>query len=174
MADIAGGAVALIASTAFIVIFGEIVPQAICSRYGVRAGAYLSWLLWLTIAVTFVISYPIAAILDKTLGEEVGVVMTKQKMKKFFEIQEELKMIEDEEGRILRATLELSNKTISEVMVTIEDAFMLDINTVINREVTQEIYTRGYSRIPVYEGERTEIVGVLMAKDLILFNPDRD
>ena len=46
----------------------------------------LSWLLWITIAITFVFSFPIAAILDKVLGEEVGVVMTKSKMKKFFEI----------------------------------------------------------------------------------------
>ena len=95
MADIAGGAVALIASTALIVVFGEIVPQAICSRHGVKAGAYLSWLLWATIVVTFIFAFPIAAILDKVLGEEVGAVMTKTKMKKFFEIQQEMKMIED-------------------------------------------------------------------------------
>lgn len=74
----------------------------------------------------------------------------------------------------MRATLDLSTRTIEEVMVSIEESFMLDINTVINREVTQEIYTRGFSRIPIYEGERTNIIGVLMAKDLILFNPDRD
>ena len=56
-----------------------------------RAGAYLSWLLWITICVTFLISYPIAAILDKILGEEeFGVVMTRKKMKKFFEIQKEM------------------------------------------------------------------------------------
>ena len=113
MADIAGGAVALISSTALIVVFGEIVPQAICSRHGVKAGAYLSWLLWITIGVTFIFAFPIAAILDKVLGEEVGVVMTKSKMKKFFEIQQEMKTIEDQEGKILRATLELSNKAIS-------------------------------------------------------------
>ena len=95
MADIAGGAIALIASTALIVIFGEIVPQAICSRHGVKAGAYLSWLLWITIIVTFVFAFPIAAILDKVLGEEVGTIMTKTKMKKFFEIQLKEKMIED-------------------------------------------------------------------------------
>jgi len=59
-------------------------------------------------------------------------------------------------------------------MVAIDESYMLDINTVINREVTQEIYTRGFSRIPIYDGERTNICGVLMAKDLILFNPDRD
>ena len=85
MAKIAGDGIAVVVSTALIVIFGEIVPQAVCSRYGVQAGAYLSWLLWLTVIITFVFSYPIAAVLDKVLGEEVGVVMTKSKMKKFFE-----------------------------------------------------------------------------------------
>ena len=101
MADIAGGAIALIASTALIVVFGEIVPQAIYSRHGVKAGAYLSWLLWITIVVTFVFAFPIAAILDKVLGEEVGNIMTKTKMKKFFESQLKSKMIEDQEGKIL-------------------------------------------------------------------------
>lgn len=85
----------MVASTALIVIFGEIVPQAICSRHGIKAGAYLSWLLWITIAVTFVFAFPIAAILDKVLGEEEGTIMTKIKMKKFFEIQLKQKMIED-------------------------------------------------------------------------------
>ena len=51
---------------------------------------------------------------------------------------------------------------------------MLDVNTVINREVTQEIYTNGYSRIPIFENNRNNVIGVLMTKDLILFNPDRD
>ena len=83
-------------------------------------------------------------------------------------------MIEDQEGRILKATLDLSTRSIEDVMVNIDKSYMLDIDTVINREVTQEIYTQGYSRIPIYEGERQNIVGVLMAKDLILFNPDRD
>ena len=174
MADIAGGAIALISSTALIVVFGEIVPQAICSRHGVKAGAYLSFLLWITITITFIIAYPIAAILNNVLGEEVGTVMTKSKMRKFFDIQEELNMIEDAEGKILKATLSLSQKQVSDIMIPIEEAFMLDINAIINREVTQEIYTQGYSRIPIYDGSRENIVGILMSKDLILFNPDRD
>lgn len=72
LSDIAGGGIALVSSTALIVIFGEIVPQSVCSRHGVSAGAYLSWLLWIALIVTFIISYPIAAILDKVLGEEDG------------------------------------------------------------------------------------------------------
>ena len=107
MSDIAGGGVALVASTALIVVFGEIVPQAICSRHGVAAGAYLSWLLWIALIITFVFSYPIAAILDKTLGEEEGEVMNKSKLRKFLKKQEDLGQIDDDEGRILQAALAL-------------------------------------------------------------------
>mmetsp|Transcript_27461 Transcript_27461/g.36728 ORF Transcript_27461/g.36728 Transcript_27461/m.36728 type:complete len:167 (+) Transcript_27461:552-1052(+) len=100
--------------------------------------------------------------------------MNKTKMKKFFEKQRDIGMIDDDEGRILRAALELQTKEIENVMLPIDNAYMLEINTVINREVTQEIYTAGYSRIPIYEGNKNNIIGVLMTKDLILFNPDRD
>ena len=137
-------------------------------------GAFFSWLLWITIGITFIFAYPIAAILDKTLGEEVGTVMTKSKMEKLFDNQLKTNLLEEQENRILKAALKLSKTPISEVMVAIEDCFMLDINTVIDREVSQLIYTKGYSRIPVYDGEKDKICGVLMAKDLILFNPDRD
>jgi len=37
----------------------------------------------------------------------------------------------------------------------------------------REIYSKGYSRIPVYENSKNNIVGVLMARDLILINPDK-
>lgn len=113
MGDNFSGVFALVVSTGMIVVFGEIVPQAVCSRYGIVAGAHLSWLLWLTIAFTFVVSYPISAILDKILGDEVGTILTKSKMKKLFELQEQLEVVEDQEGKILKATLELGNKHIS-------------------------------------------------------------
>jgi len=37
----------------------------------------------------------------------------------------------------------------------------------------REIYSKGHSRIPVYEKSKNNIVGVLMARDLILINPDK-
>ena len=39
-------------------------------------------------------------------------------------------------------------------MTPIQDVYMLEINTVLNRKVLKEIYTGGFSRIPVYEGNR--------------------
>ena len=59
-------------------------------------------------------------------------------------------------------------------MTPIDEVYMLDVHTVIDREILKEIYTKGYSRIPVYDRDRQNVVGIMMAKDLILFNPDRD
>ena len=39
LADVASGVVGLIATTGLLVIFGEIVPQSLCSRYALSIGA---------------------------------------------------------------------------------------------------------------------------------------
>merc|ERR1719394_1611004 len=49
---------------------------------------------------------------------------------------------------------------------------MLPIETLLNFETISEIKDQGYSRIPVYDGERTNIVHILYAKDLLFIDPD--
>jgi metal transporter CNNM len=51
---------------------------------------------------------------------------------------------------------------------------MLDLQTKLDRKMMQTIYEKGFSRIPIYDEDRSDIVGILMTKDLILMNPDRD
>ena len=67
-------------------------------------------------AVTFVVAFPIAAILDKILGDEVGGIMNKGKMKKVFLNAEQNKILDPAERKILTAALELGRKQINQVM----------------------------------------------------------
>ena len=50
---------------------------------------------------------------------------------------------------------------------------MLDINTELSHKTLRDIYSQGFSRIPVYDKSKDNIVGVLMTRDLILINPDK-
>ena len=77
MGSLTGGLFGLIISTAIITIFGEIIPQAACSRYALVVGARCTWFVYIFMFITFPISFPISAILDKVLGEEeVGIILT--------------------------------------------------------------------------------------------------
>lgn len=173
MGDLTSGLVGLIASTAIITIFGEIVPQAVCSRYALVVGAHTTWLIYFFMALTSPISFPISAVLDKVLGEEVGNVLSKTQMKRMFEQLEVDQVIKSQERKIIQAALELQEKTAKEVMTPIETVYMLDINTQFDHRRLREIYSKGFSRIPIYEGARDNIVGILMARDLILINPEK-
>ena len=74
--------------------------------------------------------------------------------------------------KILIAALDLKNRSLAQAMTPISSAFMLDINQNLDENLKKLIYQEGYSRIPIYEGVRENIVGILMARDLILTNID--
>lgn len=87
------------------------------------------------------------------------------------------KGVDGQEHSILKAVIELKNSVVADNSSPIEDedkCFMLDLQTKLDRKMLETIYKRGYSRIPVYDEDRTDIKGILMTKDLILMNPDRD
>eukprot|EP00347_Sterkiella_histriomuscorum_P010390 403376482 len=173
MADLTSGLIGTIISTLVIVVFGEILPQSVFSRHALVVGANLSWLLWFFLALTFPISFPLSAVLDKLVGKEDYQEFNKTKMKKLFEIYEHEKLLDPSERKILSAALEFQEKTAESVMTSLDKCFMLDINSVLDRDMLRQIYTQGFSRIPVYQGSRDKIVGILMARDLILINPDK-
>lgn len=64
MADLTSGILGLFISTTLIVIFGEITPQAVCSRYRLVIGANTILFTKILIVLLFVIAYPISKVLD--------------------------------------------------------------------------------------------------------------
>ena len=57
-------------------------------------------------------------------------------------------------------------------MTKIEDVYMLDINTILDFETVSDIMKRGYTRIPVFENGKENVVALLNIKDLALIDPD--
>ncbi|CAK9794691.1 Unextended protein [Anthophora plagiata] len=170
--DLTSGLVAVICSTLAIVIFGEISPQAICSRHGLCIGAKTIFITKLTMIVTFPLSYPISKLLDVLLGEEIGNVYNRERLKELVKVTTGYNDLEKDEVNIIAGALELRKKTVADVMTKIEDVYMLNYNAILDFETVSEIMKSGFSRIPVYEGARTNIVTMLYIKDLAFVDPD--
>ena len=166
------GLLAVVCSTAGIVVFGEIIPQSICSRYGLAIGSYTVWLTWAFMIITFPVSFPISRILDFILGDEIGRVYTRTQLLELVRVTgEHMDLVENEVG-MLSGVLGFKEKTVCDVMTKLDDAYLLNINSVLDFQTISDILQHGHSRIPVYEEERSRIIGLLFARDLSLLDPD--
>lgn len=170
--DLTSGIIAIVGSTISIVVFGEIIPQAICSRHGLAIGAKTVWVTKFFMIATFPLSFPISKILDCVLGEEIGNVYDRERLMEFIRVTKDYNKLENEEVNIISGALELKKKTVSGVMTQIDDVFMVPYTAILNFETMSEIMKQGYSRIPVFDGDRNNIVALLNIKDLAFVDPD--
>jgi metal transporter CNNM len=178
MASVTTGVIGLVVSTLSIVCFGEITPQALCSRHGLYIGAKTIYVMKFFIILMFVVAYPISLILDRILGVDIGSFHSHEELKHLVRVHVEKPEGQEESGltshdaTILTGVLEYKHVHVREVMTELDKVYMIELNTRLSFSVLMDIYKSGFTRIPVYEEHRSNIVGVLFTKDLILIDPD--
>ncbi|XP_058077795.1 DUF21 domain-containing protein At4g14240-like isoform X2 [Magnolia sinica] len=163
--------VAVLLSVTFVLAFGEVLPQAICTRYGLAVGANFVWLVRILMIVCYPISYPIGKLLDCLLGHNESALFRRAQLKALVSIhsQEAGKggELTHDETTIISGALDLTEKTAEEAMTPIESTFSLDVNSKLDWEAIGKILARGHSRVPVYSGNPKNIIGLLLVKSLL-------
>ncbi|MCA9365747.1 DUF21 domain-containing protein [Candidatus Kaiserbacteria bacterium] len=174
LGTLASGLVAGVIATAMIVVFGEIIPQAVISRYALWFGSRTAWFTRLVIFVFYPIAWPIAKLLDIALGSELNTVYSKKELMEIISEHENSSEsnIDADEERILHGALKFSHLRVREVMTPAEQVFMCDENQKLTESFFEEINNYGYSRLPVFSGNRDNVVGLLFVKDLIVEDED--
>ncbi|GAB6032529.1 hypothetical protein CHUAL_011424 [Chamberlinius hualienensis] len=173
---------AMIVSVSTVLFFGEVIPQAICARYGLAIGYYLRPLVYFLIGLFFIVSYPIAKLLDCILGREHGTYYRRAELKALVDLHGTPQSDNTENSRhqdiltrdeimIIQGALDMQAKTAASAMIPLPAVFMLTVDTCFNDEVLSQIQKTGYSRIPIYDHCRGNIVGILMVKSLIKLDP---
>ncbi|RYR41094.1 hypothetical protein Ahy_A08g037492 isoform C [Arachis hypogaea] len=163
---------AIVISVTLILMFGEILPQAVCTRYGLTVGATLAPLVRVLLLVFFPISYPISKVLDWMLGKGHAALLKRAELKTFvnFHGNEAGKGgdLTHDETTIITGALDLTEKTAKDAMTPISKAFSLDLDATLNLETLNAIMSMGHSRVPVYSGEKTNIIGLVLVKNLFM------
>lgn len=163
-------AVAIVLSVTFVLFFGEVIPQAVCTRYGLAIGSSFIWLVKVLMIVCYPIAYPIGKMLDLVLGHN-DALFRRAQLKALVSIhgQEAGKggELTHDETTIISGALDLTEKTAEEAMTPIESTFSLDVNSKLDWEAMGKILARGHSRVPVYSGNPRNVIGLLLVKSLL-------
>ncbi|GLU21144.1 hypothetical protein SLE2022_373050 [Rubroshorea leprosula] len=168
----------ILISVTLILTFGEIIPQAVCSRYGLSVGAKLSPLVRLIVIVLFPLSYPISKLLDFLLGKRHSALLRRAELKTLVDMHgnEAGKggELTHHETTIITGALDMTQKTAIDAMTPISKVFSLDINAKLDEVTTELIIRKGHSRIPIYSESPTNIIGLILVKNLIKSRPEDD
>ncbi|TAK50541.1 MAG: DUF21 domain-containing protein [Saprospiraceae bacterium] len=170
LGNIATGVVAGFVATGIIVVFGEILPQAIFSRYALTLGAHTVWLVRIFIILFAPVAFPLSWILDKALGEELGTIWSKREIEEIIKHHEDAEEsdIDEDEERIVLGALAYSDMTAEMVATPRSVVYALDASDVIDEKLIKEIKDKGFSRIPVLaKDSMDDIEGILLARDLL-------
>ena len=151
LADWAGGILGFIISTGCILIFGEITPQAICSRYALAIGSRAVPIVRVIMILLFPVTYPLSWVLDKALGKELATTYSNAEMLKLLQIHVAENAMDPDTATTMTGALKYKEMAVREVMTPLTNTFMLKTDEKLNFETIAKIFKTGYSRIPVYE-----------------------
>ncbi|EME89133.1 uncharacterized protein MYCFIDRAFT_201799 [Pseudocercospora fijiensis CIRAD86] len=176
--SLGGGWPAVVSSTVLIVIFGEVVPQSICVRYGLSIGAYCAPLVVVLMWIMCPVAWPTAKLLDHLLGEDHGTMYKKAGLKTLVTLHKTLgagageRLMEDE-VTIINSVLDLKDKPVGDIMTPMQDVFTMSADTVLDERMMDTILSQGYSRIPIYAPDNNRnFIGMLLVKILITYDPE--
>ncbi|KAK7185809.1 hypothetical protein DPSP01_004289 [Paraphaeosphaeria sporulosa] len=176
--SLGGGWPAVLSSTVLIVIFGEVVPQSICVRYGLPIGAWMAPVVLALMYVMAPVAWPTAKLLDYLLGEDHGTTYKKAGLKTLVTLHKTLgtspdDRLNEDEVTIISAVLDLKAKAVGSIMTPMDDVFTMSSDTVLDEKMMENILSAGYSRIPIHTPENPDnFVGMLLVKMLITYDPE--
>eukprot|EP00548_Thalassiothrix_antarctica_P004249 CAMPEP_0194151902 /NCGR_PEP_ID=MMETSP0152-20130528/49959_1 /TAXON_ID=1049557 /ORGANISM="Thalassiothrix antarctica, Strain L6-D1" /LENGTH=152 /DNA_ID=CAMNT_0038856023 /DNA_START=13 /DNA_END=467 /DNA_ORIENTATION=+ len=85
--------------------------------------------------------------------------------------------IHADEVSMVEGALGMKTKTADDILTPLKDVFAVPSDTILDEEKIIDIYSSGYSRVPIFE-KRTDdssirsIVGILLTKQLMVVEPE--
>ncbi len=161
--------VATFGATIIVLIFGEIVPKVIAktkSKLLIKVFALpLFFFMVIFSPIAFLIN-SIIKLINKLFVTEGDNAVTPDELASIIETGEEEGSIDEDRSELLQSAIDFNETTIKEIMIPRVDMVAVDINDGID-ELLKVIEDAPYSRIPVYDSSIDNIVGILVAKNLL-------
>jgi metal transporter CNNM len=155
--------------TLLIVVFGEVLPQALFSNTPLKYTSKFSPLLKVIIFISYPFSKPLQLLLDKLFPRAKSAIQTRHELGLLISehSSDSRSELDDDEIIIMRGALQLSEKRVKEIMTDLGHTYWLTLDTILDDAKIDEIKASHYSRIPVFNKELTECYGLIIMKNLV-------
>jgi putative hemolysin len=167
----AGLFVGLVLQIVLYFVIGEVAPKTYAIQNPDRAALRLSGFLW---AIT---NFPPLRLLSRGLiglanvllpgkGLKQGPFVTEDDLRTMADVAADEQEIEREERRLIHSIFEFGDTVVREVMRPRPDMVAIDCNETVEAAIERAI-EGGFSRIPCYEDDNDNIIGIVYLKDLV-------
>ncbi len=158
--------------TLFILVFGEITPKTVAIRNAERWALLLApplliieWLLTPVAWLLSLISRPFILLFGGKMTDK-GPFITEEEIKSLLFIGEKEGAIEREDRELISSVFKFGDLTAREVMTARSKMVCVEASESVAGTIAK-ILESGHSRLPVYDQNFDNIVGVVYAKDLL-------
>lgn len=171
--------VVTIVMTILVLIFGEITPKSIAKQNSESVALKVSKPISLIVKLFrpfIAIFTAISGLFIRILGGDPKATepfITEEELKTMVGVSEEEGVLEDVEKEMIFNVFEFADSQVKDVMVQRVDVVAVDINATYD-EVINIIKTEQFSRIPVYNQNIDDVVGILNVKDLIIASQSKE
>ena len=165
-----GAAIATGGTTLLVLTFGEVIPK--CLGREMSDGIVLH-----TAGILKVLTYVLTPLVYfftgiKSLFMKIANIkknspsVTEDELKYIIETIEEEGILEEQESELVQSALEFDEKTAQEILTPRVDVTVIDIDDSME-DIHDLIIRERYSRIPVYENDIDNIIGILHTRDYL-------
>ena len=173
-----GVGIATVCFTFFSVIFGEIIPKTVAGRYSEETVCKNSVPLLVLEKVFFPVVWIFSAIskgtanLAKNLLKDDSPLVTEEELKTLIDVGAQEGTLEASEKTMLDKIFRFNDLTVHDIMK--HRSLVKSVSVDDSREkIVQMFVSTGLSMLPVYEGSKESIVGVIHYKS-VLFNSEKN
>ncbi len=163
--------------TILVLLFGELLPKIIASKNPIIVAKIVA----IPLNICSIIIYPIAEFITELLRlasakirfDKTKSAISNEEIADLANISKEKGAIKDGEHSLINGIVVFNALTVDEVMTPRVDIVAISIDENFE-DIINVITNSGHSRIPVYKNNLDEIIGILFAKDLLVFTRARN
>lgn len=169
-----GVGAATVVMTVLVLVFGEITPKSFAKNHAEQCALMFAEPLsaFMIVLKPVVMIFKVIQKLFKPKTEQPSV--TEDELKYIIDEIEEQGVLEEQESDLVRSALEFDEITVDEILIPRVNVIAIEKNTPFN-EIKEKFLTDMYSRLPVYEKNIDNIIGVITNKSFFrLMNENKE